>query len=75
MAQNLIIRQSLVGSTCVLEFTRAQVKTGEKFSSFLARRSLVVMSGEAHYQWRYAIPCEKAIRIKDRSSRGASVYH
>ncbi len=46
-----------LGSSCVLEFTR--VKTREKRSLFLPRRSLVVLSGEARYDWRHAIAARK----------------
>jgi alkylated DNA repair dioxygenase AlkB len=47
-----------LGSSCVMEFTK--VKTREKASLFLARRSLVVLSGEARYDWRHAIPARKS---------------
>ncbi len=47
-----------LGSSCVLEFTK--VKTREKVPVFLQRRSLVVLSGEARYEWRHAIPPRKS---------------
>jgi alkylated DNA repair dioxygenase AlkB len=47
-----------LGSSCVMEFTR--LKTREKAALFLARRSLVVLSGEARYEWRHAIPGRKS---------------
>lgn len=47
-----------LGSSCLMEFTR--VKTREKTELFLARRSLVVLSGEARYDWRHAIAPRKS---------------
>jgi alkylated DNA repair dioxygenase AlkB len=47
-----------LGSSCLMEFT--QVKTREKVPRFLARHSLVVLSGEARYDWRHAIPGRKS---------------
>jgi alkylated DNA repair dioxygenase AlkB len=41
-----------------MEFTH--VKTRQKTPLFLARRSLVVLSGEARYDWRHAIPGRKS---------------
>jgi alkylated DNA repair dioxygenase AlkB len=46
-----------LGSTCVMEFT--SVESRAKVPLFLARRSLVVLSGEARYDWRHAIPARK----------------
>jgi alkylated DNA repair dioxygenase AlkB len=46
-----------VGSSCMMEFTK--VKTRERVSLFLPRRSLVVLSGEARYDWRHSIPARK----------------
>jgi alkylated DNA repair dioxygenase AlkB len=47
-----------LGSGCLMEFTK--VKTREKVPLFLERRSLVVLSGEARYDWRHAIPARKS---------------
>jgi alkylated DNA repair dioxygenase AlkB len=47
-----------LGSSCLMEFTK--VKTREKVPLLLARRSLVVLSGEARYEWRHAIPARKS---------------
>jgi alkylated DNA repair dioxygenase AlkB len=47
-----------LGSSCLMEFTR--LKSKEKVELFLASRSLVVLSGEARYQWRHAIPGRKS---------------
>jgi hypothetical protein len=41
----------------MMEFTK--VKTREKVPVFLARRSLVLLSGEARYEWRHGIPARK----------------
>ena len=49
-----------LGSSCIMEFTK--VKSRIKTPLFLARRSLVVMSGEARYDWRHAIPARKSDR-------------
>jgi alkylated DNA repair dioxygenase AlkB len=46
-----------LGSSCLMEFTR--VKAREKTELFLARRSLVVLSAEARYDWRHAIAARK----------------
>lgn len=43
-----------LGSSCVMEFSH--VKTRLKAPLFLERRSLIVMQGEARYEWRHAIP-------------------
>src|SRR5262245_12920410 len=47
-----------LGSACVMEFTR--IKSREKIPLFLGPRSLVVLSGEARYDWRHAIPGRKS---------------
>jgi alkylated DNA repair dioxygenase AlkB len=47
-----------LGSSCLMEFTH--VKTRRKVPLFLTRRSLVVLSGEARYDWRHAIPGRKS---------------
>jgi alkylated DNA repair dioxygenase AlkB len=47
-----------LGSSCIMEFTH--VKTREKVPLFLEARSLVVLSGEARYDWRHAIPGRKS---------------
>jgi alkylated DNA repair dioxygenase AlkB len=47
-----------LGSACVLDFTHA--KTREKRSLFLERRSVVVLSGEARYDWRHGIASRKS---------------
>jgi alkylated DNA repair dioxygenase AlkB len=54
-----------LGSTCVLEFTN--VATREKVPLFLARRSLVVLTGAARYDWRHAIPGRKSDEHEGRS--------
>jgi alkylated DNA repair dioxygenase AlkB len=52
------IASQTMGSSCLMEFTK--VKTREKVPLFLPRRSLVVLSGEARYNWRHAIPARKS---------------
>jgi alkylated DNA repair dioxygenase AlkB len=47
-----------LGSSCVMEFTHVQ--TRERAGLFLPARSLVVLSGEARYDWRHAIPGRKS---------------
>jgi alkylated DNA repair dioxygenase AlkB len=47
-----------LSSTCVLEFT--EIASRKKVPVFLPRRSLVVMSGDARYRWRHAIPARKS---------------
>jgi alkylated DNA repair dioxygenase AlkB len=42
-----------IGSSCELEFTH--IESRRKVPLFLARRSLVVFSGEARYDWRHGI--------------------
>jgi alkylated DNA repair dioxygenase AlkB len=54
-----------LGGSCSLELTR--VKTREKAPLFLARRSLVVLAGEARYDWRHAIPARKSDLHEGRS--------
>ncbi len=60
-----------LGSSGIMEFTR--LKTRDKASLFLARRSLVVLSGEARYDWRHSIAGRKTDthegRIVDRGRR------
>lgn len=46
-----------LGSACVMEFTG--LENGERAALFLARRSLLVLSGEARYAWQHAIPARK----------------
>jgi alkylated DNA repair dioxygenase AlkB len=53
-----------LGSSCVMEFTNLQSR--EKLPLFLERRSLVVLSGEARYQWRHSIPARKSDTYEDR---------
>lgn len=44
-----------LGSTCVMEFTRAD----EKRVLLLAPRSVLIMQGEARHSWKHAIPARK----------------
>lgn len=50
-----------LGSGCLLELTK--VKSREKRGLFLERRSLLVLSGEARYDWRHAIPARKSDEV------------
>jgi alkylated DNA repair dioxygenase AlkB len=47
-----------LGSTCVMQFT--PVGGGEPVDVLLPSRSLLVMSGEARYGWKHAIPARKS---------------
>lgn len=47
-----------LGSQCVMEFTHA--KTGEKQQQQLDPRSIVVLAGEARYDWQHSIPQRKS---------------
>jgi alkylated DNA repair dioxygenase AlkB len=61
-----------LGSSCLMEFTH--VKTRAKIPLFLAARSLVVLTGEARYDWRHAIPGRKSDQHEGRSvARGRRV--
>ena len=42
-----------LGSSCAMEFAK---QNGEKVAIFLPARSLLVLSGDARYEWRHAIP-------------------
>jgi alkylated DNA repair dioxygenase AlkB len=53
-----------LGSSCLMEFTK--VKTRTRVPLFLSRRSLVVLSGEARYDWRHAIPARKSDTLEGR---------
>ena len=46
-----------IGSFCVMEFTHSA--TGEKIGQLLEPRSLIILSGDARYQWKHAIPVRK----------------
>lgn len=50
-----------LGSACVMDFTRGT----EKHALLLEPRSLLVMRGEARYQWRHGIAPRKTDRIGD----------
>jgi|GEM_PF-1070943 len=54
---NTIVSVSL-GSSCMMNFTSVKDKT--KYSLFLERRSAIVLSGEARYDWQHAIPARKS---------------
>lgn len=49
-----------LGSSCVMEFTHTE--TQEKIPVLLEPRSLVVLTGDARYRWRHAIPHRKIDR-------------
>jgi alkylated DNA repair dioxygenase AlkB len=46
-----------LGSSCAMDFTK--VRTPERACLFLERRGLIVLSGEARYEWRHAIAPRK----------------
>ena len=54
---NTIVSISL-GSSCVMNFTSVKDKT--KYPLFLERRSVVVLAGEARYDWQHSIPARKS---------------
>lgn len=43
-----------LGSTCAMDFEH--IKSSKKGSTILGRRSLLVLSGEARYDWMHSIP-------------------
>ena len=47
-----------LGSPCVMDFTHAN--TGEKTSRLLEPRSLLLISGDARYQWKHGIAARKS---------------
>ncbi len=47
-----------LGSSCVMEFSNARMQ--EKKEVLLEERSLIVLSGEARYDWTHAIPGRKS---------------
>lgn len=47
-----------LGSPAVMQFANPQ--TGEKKDILLKERSLIILSGEARYEWTHAIPARKA---------------
>ncbi len=47
-----------VGSSVIMQFT--QPKTGQKEEIYLKERSLIILAGEARYQWQHAIPARKS---------------
>lgn len=58
--ENTIASLSL-GSPCVMEFSHKE--TGEKIPMLLEPRSLVLLSGDARYQWRHGIAHRKTDRF------------
>ena len=56
--QNTIVSLSL-GSGCIMNFTNKSDKT-KKIPVWLAPRSLVVLRGEARYEWLHGIPARKS---------------
>lgn len=50
-----------LGSSCVMEFTN--IRTQERQDLLLEERSLIVLSGQARYDWTHAIPGRKSDMI------------
>jgi len=50
-----------LGSACIMDSMHG--KTGEKQSMLLEPRSLIILSGEARYQWKHAIAARKSDRL------------
>lgn len=53
-----------LGSSCVMDFTHKQ--NGIKISKWLPARSLLILSGEARYDWKHAIAARKSDRAQGR---------
>ncbi|WP_338609517.1 alpha-ketoglutarate-dependent dioxygenase AlkB [Pelagibacterium nitratireducens] len=47
-----------LGSTCSMEFSHIQ--SGQSLSQFLAPRGLLVLNGEARFNWTHGIPARKS---------------
>ncbi len=47
-----------LGSPCVMDFTHSII--GEKIAQLLETRSLIILSGDARYQWKHGIAARKA---------------
>jgi len=47
-----------LGSPCIIQFSNP--RTGEKQEVFLEERSLIILSGEARYEWQHGIPARKS---------------
>jgi alkylated DNA repair dioxygenase AlkB len=50
-----------LGSPCMMEFTHDE--SGRNIPIWLEPRSLIVLSGDARYHWRHAIPTRKSDKI------------
>jgi alkylated DNA repair dioxygenase AlkB len=59
-----VIASLSLGSSCVMELS--PVTGGRKEELFLEPCSLVVLAGEARYNWRHAIPARKSDKVGDR---------
>lgn len=53
-----VIASLSLGSPCVMQFAHPQ--SGEKQEILLQERSLIVITGEARYEWTHSIPARKA---------------
>ena len=56
-----VIASLSLGSGAVMQFS--ELETGREQPIYLDRRSLVVLSGAARYQWRHAVPARKSDRV------------
>ncbi len=65
--KDTIVSLSL-GSDCVMNFTNKFDKT-QKIPVWLAPRSLIVLSGEARYDWLHGIPARKSDEKHKRQRR------
>ena len=65
-----------LGSGCVMQFSNPD--TSEKHDIYLDPRSLVIMSGDARYKWKHAIPARKSDVVDgvkcERSRRVSLTY-
>lgn len=53
-----------LNSTCAMEFE--QFKTGKRGTMMLAPKSILVLSGEARYDWMHSIPARKEDQLGDQ---------
>lgn len=61
-----------LGSSCFMDFVN--VKDGKKISLCLEARSLIVLSGEARYEWKHSIPQRKSDVVNEQTiQRGRRV--
>jgi alkylated DNA repair dioxygenase AlkB len=60
-----VVSSLSLGSDVIMEFTQAN--SGERLSLLLPKLSLLVMTGEARYLWKHAIPQRTKDRVAGRT--------